>query len=63
MHKQQEKVIKPLIQQVAMRDKQIADLQQENQKLLKNLKILNAVVRSPLLSDKFAKEDRKLMSQ
>ena len=42
---------------------QIALQQSDLEKLSKSLKMLHAVVRSPLLTDKYAKEHRKRMTQ
>ena len=62
MKEMTEKVTKPLIQQVAICQKQNNDLQEQNQALIKSLKMVHAVIRSPLLCDMYSKQDRKMMT-
>ena len=58
MKQLQDTVVKPVIQQVAIRDEEIAKLKTQVTQLQQNLKMLHAVVRSPLLSEKYAKQVR-----
>ena len=58
MKQLQDTVVRPVIQQVAIRDEEIAKLKTQVTQLQQNLKKLHAVVRSPLLSEKYAKQVR-----
>ena len=55
-------VVKPLIEQVTLRENALLKKDEEQKIFKKNLKMLNAVVRSPILSDLYAKRDQKIMS-
>ena len=58
MKQLQDTVVRPVIQQVAIRDEEIAKLKTQVTQLQQSLKMLHAVVRSPLLSEKYAKQVR-----
>ena len=51
LRKISEKVVPPLVEQVANYEKENIKLRGENKKLQTNLKMLHAVVRSPKLCD------------
>ena len=57
-----EKIVPPLVQQVALREKENMELKAQNKQIQYGLKMLHAVIRSPKLSDLYAKEERKHMT-
>ena len=60
MKQLQNAVTKPLIEQVVVRENQIKSLKSQVEQVQKNLKILHAVIRTPVLVEKYAKQARKL---
>ena len=59
MKKQVDDVVTPLIKQVMERQNEITQHKTENIKVQKDLKMLNCVIRSPVLCDLYAKQARK----
>ena len=53
-------MVRPLIEQVNVREQAIGKLKEEVKSLKKNLRILHAVARTPKLIDMYHKEERKL---
>ena len=58
-----EKVVRPLISQVQDRFNEVKQLKDTNNELKSYLKKLHAVLKSPLLSDLYAKHQRKMMTK
>ena len=58
-----EKVVPPLVQQVAIHSKENIKLKSENKQLQHNLKMLHAIIRSPKLCDLYSKQERKIMTE
>ena len=58
-----EKVVQPLNNQVLDSYNEIKQLKETNHELKSLLKKLHAVLKSPLLSDLYAKHQRKMMTQ
>lgn len=52
-------VMYPLIEQMAVRDKELLVAKTDQSQLRINLKMLHAILRSPKLCDMYAKEERK----
>ena len=63
MKKLTDTVVKPLINEVMARQQEINDIKDDKSKAQKNLKMLHAIIRSPMLSDLYAKQDRKMMTE
>ena len=58
-----EKVVRPLISQVQDRFNEVNQLKDTNNELKSYLKKLHTVLKSPLLSDLYAKHQRKMMTK
>ena len=63
MKSQAETVTTPLIKQVMERDAEIARLKKRDIEISFNLKMLHSILRSPVLSNNYQKEVRKIMTE
>ena len=59
LKRQQERTVKPLINECAKRETEVQKLQAEVKKCMKNMKILFAITKSPKMSDLVYKAERK----
>lgn len=63
MKEQHVKVIEPLIEQVKVREEECTQLKQINKTISNNIKKIQAILRSPMLSQMFQKENANFMTQ
>ena len=63
MKKLNETVVRPLVEQVVLRDKEISQMKEENRTLQENTRKIHTVVRSSKMSDIYRKEELRVKTK